>query len=220
MAKENAGRKHQLRQLVAQHAARMMAEEGVTDYAFAKKKAGHQLGVSEMDCLPTNAEIEEEIKLHHEIYHADDQPEALRQLRNDTLIVMQMLEKFNPHLTGPVLDGTAGRYAVTDIHLFADSVKEVEMFLLNNQVPYATDEKSYRISNDRRSTSKKGSNRKKVPVFTVEVPNGLVRLSVFDVDDQRTATKHSASGGNAAKANIQNLIALISADTASNLKNS
>jgi hypothetical protein len=215
MAKENAGRKHQLRQLVAQYAARMMAEEGVTDYASAKKKAGHQLGV-EIDCLPTNAEIEEEIRLYHEIYHADDQPEALRQLRSDTLIVMQMLEKFNPHLTGPVLDGTAGRYAVTDIHLFADSVKEVEMFLLNNQVPYATDEKSYRISNDRRGTSKKGNNRKKVPVFTLEGPNGLIKLSVFDVDDQRIATKNTANGGNAAKANTQNLIALISASAVSN----
>lgn len=209
MAKDIGNRQLQLRQLIAQKAARMMAEEGISDYAFAKKKAGRQIGIVEIDCLPTNAEIEQEIKLYHEIYHADDQPEALRQLRNDALIVMQMLEKFNPHLTGPVLDGTAGRYAETNIHLFTDSIKEVEMFLLNNQVPYETDEKSYRVNNDKRSFDKKGSDRKKVPVFTLEGPNGLIKLSVFEIDDMRLPTKHNANGGNATRANATTVKALI-----------
>jgi len=38
MAKENGGRQFQLRQLVAQQAARMMAEDGVSDYGYAKLK--------------------------------------------------------------------------------------------------------------------------------------------------------------------------------------
>src|SRR5690606_40917156 len=87
-------------------------------------------GVTEDHCMPTNAEIEEEIRIFHEIYNSEDQPETLKQLRQDALVVMQMLERFNPHLTGAVLDGTAGRYAATDIHLYADSLKEVEMYLL------------------------------------------------------------------------------------------
>ena len=44
MAKDLGGRQHQLRQLIAQQAARMMAEEGISDYAYAKRKAGRQLG--------------------------------------------------------------------------------------------------------------------------------------------------------------------------------
>ncbi len=209
MPKDIGNRQFQLRQLIAQKAARMMMEEGISDYAFAKKKAGRQLGIFEMDCLPTNTEIEEEIRLYNEIYRADDQPEALRLLRSDALIVMQMLEKFNPHLTGPVLDGTAGRYAEINIHLFADNIKEVEMFLLNNQVPYETDEKSYRVSKDKRSFDKKGGDRKKVPVFTLEGPNGLIKLSVFEVDDLRLPTKHNANGGNAARANSAAVKALL-----------
>jgi hypothetical protein len=134
MAKDIESRQNQLRQLIAQQAARMMAEEGISDYAFAKKKAGRQLGVEDINCLPSNAEIADEIKLFHEIYHADDQPESLRQLRQDALTVMNMLERFNPHLTGTVLEGTAGFRAETDIHLFADSLKDVEMFLLNSQI--------------------------------------------------------------------------------------
>ena len=64
MAREN---QDQLRQLIAQQAARMMAEDGIHDFAYAKKKAGKQLGVSENSVLPTNAEIEDEIRLYHEI---------------------------------------------------------------------------------------------------------------------------------------------------------
>ena len=195
MAKEG-GRQFQLRQLVAQQAARMMAEDGISDYAYAKKKAGRQLGVVDANCLPSNAEIEEEIRLFHEIYNSDNQPQVLRQLREDALATMQIFERFNPHLTGSVLDGTAGQYAETHIHLFADSAKDVEIFLLNQQIPYESNDKSYRIR-DRKAGEKKGGERMKVPMFTLEGPNGFIKLSVFEFDDIRFSTKHPASGGNA-----------------------
>jgi hypothetical protein len=208
MAKDNEGRHHQLRQLVAQQAARMMAEEGISDYAFAKKKAGRQLGVVDLNCLPTNGEIADEIKIFHEIYHADEQPEALKQLRIDALTVMQMLKKFSPHLTGTVLDGTAGLHAETHIHLFADSLKDVEMFLLNRQIPYETTEKSFRVSHEKRGT-KKGNERKKVPVFTLDGPNGMIKLSVFEINGMRLPIKSSAGNGNASRANTAAVKALV-----------
>lgn len=211
MAKEGS-RQFQLRQLVAQQAARMMAEDGISDYGYAKKKAGRQLGVVDASCLPSNAEIEEEIRLYHEIYNSDDQPQALRQLREDALATMQIFERFNPHLTGSVLDGTAGQYAETHIHLFADSAKDVEIFLLNQQIPYESNDKSYRIR-DRKTGDKKGSGknseRLKVPMFTLEGPNGFIKLSVFEFDDIRFSTKHPSSGGNADRINAAGLQALL-----------
>ena len=209
MAKDNGGRQYQIRQLIAQQAARMMAEEGISDYAYAKRKASRQLGATDINCMPTNAEIEEEIRLFHEIYNSEDQPQYLRQLRSDALIVMQLLERFEPHLTGAVWDGTAGKYAETHIHLFADSLKDVEMFLLNQQIPYETDEKSYRVSSS--SADKKGGERKKVPMFTLDGPNGAIKLSVFEIDDMRIPTKHPSNGSNANRANIRELKALIAA---------
>lgn len=203
MAKDSGNRQSQLRQRIAQLAAQMMAEEGIPDYAHAKRKAGRQLGITDTQCMPTNSEIEEEIRLYHDIYNSDEQPEALLQLRKDALLVMQLLERFNPHLTGPILDGTAGKYAETHIHLFADSLKEVEIFLLNQQIPYISDEKSYRVS-ERRSVD-----RKKVPVFTLDGPNGMIRLSVFDIDDMRTPTKSPVNGSNANRANAETLSNLI-----------
>jgi hypothetical protein len=207
MAKEG-GRQFQLRQLVAQQAARMMAEDGISDYGYAKKKAGRQLGVVDANCLPSNAEIEEEIRLFHEIYNSDNQPQALRQLREDALATMQIFERFNPHLTGSVLDGTAGQYAETHIHLFADSAKDVEIFLLNQQIPYDSNDKSYRIR-DRKAGEKKGGERMKVPMFTLEGPNGFIKLSVFEFDDIRFSTKHPASGGNADRIDAAGLQALL-----------
>ena len=212
MAKDSGGRQSQLRQLVAQQAARMMAEDGVSDYGYAKKKAGRQLGVVDANCLPSNAEIEEEIRLYHDIYNSEDQPEALRLLRQDALATMQIFARFNPHLTGRVLDGTAGQYAETHIHLFADSAKEVEIFLLNQQIPYESNDKTYRVR-DRKSGEKKASGknseRLKVPMYTLEGPNGFIKLSVFEFDDIRFSTKSVVNGGNAERLDTEGLKALL-----------
>lgn len=205
MAKENV---HQLRQLIAQSAARMMAEDGISDYAYAKKKAGRQIGALDSDVLPSNAEIEEELKLYNALYLSEEQPENLRELRKNALFTMRLLERFNPYLTGSVLDGTAGLGSETHIHLFADSLKDVEMFLLNQDIPFETNEKTYRVMNDGKR-DKKGDSRKKVPVFTLEMSTGIIKLSVFEVDEIRIPTKRTADGSNAERANIQEVVALL-----------
>jgi len=205
MARENLDH---IRQMIAQQAARMMAEDGVHDFAYAKKKAGRQLGVSDNSALPTNAEIEEEIRLYHEIYSADEQPLVLEQLRKAALITMQLFERFSPHLTGSVLDGTAGKFSQTDIHLFADSLKDVEMFLLNQQIPFESSEKSYRVS-DKPSKDKKEKVRKTVPVFTLETEYGIQKISVFDVDDMRLAIKKPSDGSNVERVDINELKTLL-----------
>lgn len=201
MAKDN-GRQMQRRQMVAQIAARMMMEDGISDFAIAKKKAGRQLGMAENSTLPTNAEIEDEIRLYNQLY-SEDQPENLHQLRQDARLTMQMLARFNPHLTGAVLDGTAGKYAETHIHLFADSAKEVEIFLLNQQIPYQTQERSFRISD------KRSQDRLKVPVFVLEGPNGRIKLSIFEYQDMRQQPRSQSNGGNMDRIDLAGLEALL-----------
>ena len=205
MARENSDH---IRQMIAQQAARMMAEDGINDFAYAKKKAGRQLGISESSVLPSNAEIEDEIRLYHNIYNADEQPLELAKLRKAALMTMQLFERFNPHLTGSVLDGTAGKFSQTNIHLFADSAKDVEMFLLNQQIPFESSEKSYRVS-DKPSKDKKEKVRKTVPVFTLETELGLQKLSVFDVDDMRVAVKRTVDGNNVERLDIAGVQAIL-----------
>ncbi|MSP85960.1 MAG: hypothetical protein EXR38_06190 [Methylotenera sp.] len=207
MAKENS---QQLRQLIAQQAARMMAEDGISDFAYAKKKAGRQFDAIDFGALPSNAEIEQELKLYNMLFLSDEHPENLANLRKSALFTMQLLERFNPHLTGAVLDGTAGLGAETHIHLFADSLKDVEMFLLNQDIPFETNEKFYRVMNDGKRDNN-GYGRKKVPVFSLEMASGIIKLSVFEVDEIRVSTKRAVDGSNAERADISALKSLLQA---------
>ena len=76
------------------------------------------------------------------------------------------------------------------------------------QIPFESSEKSYRLS-DKPSKDKKDKVRKTVPVFTLETELGVQKLSVFDVDDLRIATKRTADGANAERIDITELQALI-----------
>jgi len=58
MSKDYPPPRTSLRQHVAAAAARIMAEEGVDDYAQAKRKAAKRLGATDSQSLPGNEEIE------------------------------------------------------------------------------------------------------------------------------------------------------------------
>jgi hypothetical protein len=198
----------QLRQLIAQRAAKMMAEEGISDFAYAKKKAGRQVGEVDNNALPSNAEIEQALKLYNALFLSDEQPERLLNMRKSALFTMQLLERFDPYLTGAVLDGSAGLGAETDIHLFADSLKDVEMFLLNKDIPFETDDEPNRVTNETKR-DKKVASRKKIPVFSLETDSGVIKLSVFAVDEIRVATKRAADGSGAQRAGIEHVKLLL-----------
>ena len=125
-----------LRREIAALAARMMAEDGISDFGFAKRKAAKQLGATDADSLPNNTEIEAELRAWQALYQDDEQPERLFEMRTAAVEVMRMLETFRPYLTGCALDGTAGRYSELEIEIFPDSTKDVEIFFLNQDFPY------------------------------------------------------------------------------------
>ncbi|MDR2679065.1 MAG: hypothetical protein LBB51_06465 [Zoogloeaceae bacterium] len=116
---------------IAGAAARLMAQDGIADPALAKKKAARQLGLPENVPLPDDAEVTAELRLYQALYQRETQPAQLAALRAEAVRLMALLEAFHPYLTGAVLDGTAGAFSTIDLMLFADSAKEVEIFLLN-----------------------------------------------------------------------------------------
>lgn len=126
----------QIRREIAALAARMMAEDGIGDFGFAKRKAARQLGVSVTEALPNNAEVEAELRAWQALYQDDEQDDRIRAMREVAVEVMTLLDEFRPYLTGGVLDGTAGRYSEVDIELFPESAKDVEIFLLNRDITY------------------------------------------------------------------------------------
>jgi hypothetical protein len=120
----------QRRREIAALAARLMAEDGVSDFGFAKRKAARQLGASDTEALPANAEIETELRAWQALYQGQEQARRLAAMRVAALGLMRELARFRPYLRGAVLDGTAGRYADIELDLYPESGKDVEIFLL------------------------------------------------------------------------------------------
>ena len=177
-------RQNGTRARIAATAARIMAEDGIDDFALAKRKAAKQLGAADSQSLPTNDEIESELRAYRALYQADEHPERIAELRRVALDAMRALEHFNPYLTGPVLRGIAGRYAEIDLQLFPESAKEVEIFLLDRGIPYDTHE-GRRYAGDR---------ARAVTVLSLSWQGAPLKLSVFDQRDERIALKTSQAG--------------------------
>jgi len=125
------------RKRIASAAARLVAENGISDFAVAKRKAAKSLGLPETTPLPENAAIESELSVYRALFQPDEQSEQIDYLRHKAREIMLILQRFKPYLTGSVLEGTAGRYPEIDVQLFADSAKDVEVFLLNRHIPFA-----------------------------------------------------------------------------------
>lgn len=132
----HASRSGILRREIAALAARMMAEDGISDFGFAKRKAARQLGAVNSDVLPNNVEIEAELRAWQALYQDEEQPQRLFEMRSAAIEVMRLLDEFRPYLTGGALDGTAGRYSELEIELYPESAKEVEIFFLNQNFTY------------------------------------------------------------------------------------
>ena len=133
---ENHPNNAQQRLLIASTAARLIAESGISDFAAAKRKAVHTLGLPENTRLPENAEVEAELRVFQRLFQDDEHALRIDHLRQKAVEIMTLTQRFNPYLTGSVLEGTAGRYAEIDIQLFADSAKDVEIFFLNQRIDY------------------------------------------------------------------------------------
>lgn len=146
-SRRSGGSDRRLRELIAQEAARLIAEGGINDFAFAKRKAALRLGVSETNRnLPGNQEVEEALITHQRLFRADIQPRRLQALREAALQAMRMLAPFRPRLVGAVLDGTADEHSPVRLHLFAETPERVDLFLMERGIPFHHDERSYRSS--------------------------------------------------------------------------
>jgi hypothetical protein len=184
---------------IAAAAARLMAEDGIDDFALAKRKAARQLGAAEAQALPGNDEIEAELREYLALYQADEHPQRIAELRGIAFDAMRALERFNPYLTGPVLKGVAGPYAEIELQLFPDSVKEVEIFLLDRNLSYDTRE-ARRYAGDRAHA---------VSVLSLTWDGAPLRLSIFDPRDERVALKSSQAGRVMDRAGIAEVGALV-----------
>lgn len=199
MTKERGAKQQQMRARLAAAAARLMAEDGIDDFAVAKRKAARMLGATDTHALPGNDEVEAELRRYQALYQADEHRDRLSALRDIALDAMQTLADFRPYLSGPVLKGTAGRYAEIDLQLFPESPKVVELFLVNRGITYTSVEQRHYCGDEPRQVS----------VLRIDWDGVPVNLSVYAAKDERAALKTSIAGRPIERAGISALIDLI-----------
>jgi len=111
----------ELRERLAQEAARLMTENGIEDFGLAKRKAAERLGMRGAGALPTNAQIEASLVERQRIFEPGRHDQRLAGLRRVAADVMLELDVFAPRLVGAVLAGTATIGSPIELHVFADA---------------------------------------------------------------------------------------------------
>jgi hypothetical protein len=173
---------------IAAAAARWVVEEGM-EYGPAKRRAARDVGgrSSRKAELPSNDEVETEVRAYLDLFCADTQPAELAALRRVAAAWMQRMSEFRPHLTGAVWRGTATRLNNIHLQLYCDDSKAAELALIDQGVDYEFG-------------SLTGPRGDEVSVLSANSPcrelndNVTVHMSVLDHDDLRGALKPDAQG--------------------------
>jgi hypothetical protein len=127
-----------IRAQIAQAAARLIAEHGLTDWGAAKRKACRELGLPERAALPANDEVEQALHDYNTLFRHRTQPISLRAQREAAMEWMNELSRWHPVLVGGAAAGWATEHSDVHLELEAEDPKEVELALINAGVEYAT----------------------------------------------------------------------------------
>ena len=171
--------------MVAQEAARIIVNQGVRDYGLAKKKAAERLGFNNRGSLPGNAEIEQAVSEHLQLFAGESHSNLLRTMRLAALSAMDLLAMFSPRLVGPVLNGTADANSAINLHVFADNPEAVALTLDERGIGYRAYERKLKSRRDRAET---------FAGYEFHHGDASVQATVFPVDGIRQAPMSPVDG--------------------------
>ncbi|MFN2308256.1 MAG: hypothetical protein ABR553_00765 [Gammaproteobacteria bacterium] len=200
MAVRHSTRDRQMRQRIAQEAARLIVSEGIGDYRVAKRKAAARLGAPDTQNLPRNTEVEAELSAYQRLFQAQDQPQLIRQLRCAALDAMRFFERFEPRLTGPVLAGTAGAHSDINLHVFAESPEEVALFLFEANVPFEQDQRRLRLNH---------TDFESYPTLRFLAGDARIEAVIFPLNGLRQAPRSPLDGKPMPRANLRRVEELL-----------
>jgi hypothetical protein len=200
MPKRISTKDERMRQRLTLEAARIMAEEGVGDHAFAKRKAAERIGAPDTRNLPGNREIQVALEEYLRLFQGEDQRRRLRYLREQALEAMEFFAPFQPRLVGSVLNGTATAHSDVNLHVFAQTPEELVLFLIERRIPYETAERKLRFGRDEHVS---------FPVYRFAAGDVRFDLTVFDLDGLREAPRSRVDGQPMQRASVAALKELL-----------
>lgn len=172
------GRALQDRTRIAQQAARLIAEHGLTDWSAAKRKALRQLMLPDSAALPSNDELTEALHAHYALFDAAAHATSLREQRAEALVWMKRLKEWAPLLVGGVAAGWATEHSDVRLELVADDPKSVEIALAGAGVRYA----ALPLRDD-------GDDGRAAHLL-IETPRADVRLTIVSEQQRRNRPRH------------------------------
>jgi hypothetical protein len=200
MSRHATNNSQELRSRIAFEAARLISESGIRDYAFAKRKAAARLGIGDDFALPKNSEIEDALREHLRLFHADDQPQRLRMLREAAVEAMRFFAPFEPRLVGAVLDGTADAHSAVCLHLFSDDPDAPLRLLDEHGIACETDIRRFRLTWDHEA---------ECPVARFVANEIVMDITIFAYDGLRQAPPNRINGEPEQRATLSKVESLL-----------
>jgi hypothetical protein len=197
VARSDSPRALRSRTRIAQAAARLIAEHGLTDWSLAKRKACRELGLPAHEALPGNEEVEQALRDYNSLFRAATQPVSLRAQRLDALRWMERFSRWDPVLTGAVAAGWATEHSEVRLELEAEDAKAVELTLINEGVNY---------------TQLPTQAPEAPPQLRVESPAATLRLVILSPQQRRNRPRRERSGSGEERLNLRELKALLASD--------
>jgi hypothetical protein len=194
------GLSEDLRQELADEAARLIAEHGIADFSLAKRKAAERLGVRGGAGLPSNAEIHSRLAERQRTFEPAAHNDRLGRLRAVAAHAMGLLAPFRPKLVGSVLDGTATQSSVIELHVFSDSPEAVAGALESYGVRLRDAQRRYRFGRHETEV---------IPGFELNVDDEEIEVMVFPERGPKHAPLSAVDGKpmrRAARATVLTLI--------------
>ncbi len=185
-SKKSAKKSIHQRQFIAQEAARIIATEGQRNYGTAKRKAADRLG---MKCsrqqLPSNLEIERELRTYQALYGGNQHTQIQQQLRSSALDAMNYFAAFHPRLVGPVLEGTADQHTRITLHVFSDDPDAVPRFLYDQSIAFEQESRRIRWHDN---------GFRSLDIVCLQWSEQQIELCLFGTLDQRQAPPCPVAG--------------------------
>jgi hypothetical protein len=173
------------RSRVVQEAARIICEDGMSDYRLAKQKAVERLGLGFGTPMPSNADIHEAVIQYQRLFGGRAYADRLTRMRHTAVKAMQMLGEFQPRLVGAVATGATTDAHNVQLHCFADKPEQIDWLLEARGIPFEVSERRYRYA-----AGQTGD----IPVLSFMAAEVGVSIAVFPERDLRRALLSPVDG--------------------------
>jgi hypothetical protein len=155
---------------VVHEAARIICEDGLSDYRLAKQKAVERLGLGFGTPLPSNADIQAAVIQYQRLFGGRAYATRLTQLRRTAVQAMRLLAEFQPRLVGAVASGATTDQHHVQLHCFADKPEQIDVLLESKGLRHEVSERRYRYADGATGD---------VPVLTFMAADVGVDVAVF-----------------------------------------